>query len=504
MVKRSWTAYRSADVLAAVAAELETGPPDRLLRKAAAGLAVVCGEELRRRFGRVYGSRVALLVGTGNNGADALLAGVRLRRLGVRVDAVLTGVTAYEPGVKQLRAVGGRILASTEADAGRRAVEWAELVVDGIIGESGVGGLRDRAAELVAAIPAATPVIAVDLPSGVAPDTGEISGAHVRADVTVTFAAWKACVLLPPASNLVGECRFVDVGLPGIEGPPIARRLSAHDIGRLWPVPARAAHKYTRGVLGVVAGSDTYPGAAVLAVLGAVQSAAAGIVRFVGPEGVTAQVLSAAPEAVPGIGKVQAWLLGSGVEDDEDQDKAIGEALGSGLPCVVDAGALEACVRRRLEGERAARADRVLLTPHAGEVSRIMGWLGQPVDRAEIEARPTHYGTLIARALDVTVLVKGPTTIIVEPSGFAGSQAEAPPWLATAGAGDVLAGLASALMAAGLSALDAGEVAAHVHGRAAMVAHRARNSGPLTATAVAHALPEVIGSLVSASGAVHS
>src|SRR5262249_44860735 len=138
-----------------------------------------------------------------------------------------------------------------------------------------------------------------------------------------------------------------------------------------------------------------------------------------------------------------------------------------------------------------------LLTPHAGEMARIMGWLDQPTERAEIESRPLHYGHAIASALDVTVLVKGPTTIIVEPSGFAASQAEAPPWLATAGAGDVLAGIAGALMAAGLSALDAGEAAAHVHGRAAMVAHRARNGGPLTASAVAHATPDVIGAMLS-------
>jgi len=493
----SWTAYRAADVQAAVAKELESGRPDRLLRKAAAGLAVVCAGELQQRYGAVYGRRVVLLVGTGKNGADALLAGIRLRRRGVQIAAVLIGDHAYEPGVDQLLAAGGRIVSVGDVDAAQHALDSAELVVDGIIGESGVGGLRGRAAELVAAIPPAAPVIAVDLPSGIDPDTGEIHGVAARADITVTFGAWKACTMLPPASNIVGELRFVDVGLPEIGAQPIARRLSSRDIRARWPVPPRVAHKYTRGVLGIVAGSDTYPGAAVLAVLGAVQSGAAGIARFIGPPGVTTQVLTTVPESVPGIGKVQAWLLGSGVEDDEDQDKAITEALTSGLPCVVDAGALEACVQRRLNSERAARADRILLTPHAGEMARIMGWLGQPITRAEIEARPLHYGHAVARALDVTVLVKGPTTIIVEPSGFAASQAEAPPWLATAGAGDVLAGLAGALMAAGVSALDAGEFAAHVHGRAAAHASRAHGGGgPITASAVAHALPEVIGALV--------
>ncbi|MFE7747200.1 bifunctional ADP-dependent NAD(P)H-hydrate dehydratase/NAD(P)H-hydrate epimerase [Nocardia sp. NPDC057455] len=497
----SSTAFRAADVLAAVATELaRQGPDDRLLRRAAAHLASVCTEVLNDRAGGVYGRRVALLVGTGKNGADALLAGPRLRRRGAVVDALLVADTAYEPGVAALLAGGGRVITPRDPDAAAEALAHADLVVDGIIGESSTGPLRGRAAELVAAIPTAAPVVAVDLPSGVAPDTGEISGPHVRADVTVTFSAAKPCTLLPPGCHAAGLVRLVDVGLPPLDVDPAVRRLGDAEIADRWPVPATAAHKYTRGVLGVVAGSNAYPGAAVLAVLGAVQSGAAGITRFIGPAGVTAHVLSAVPEAVPGIGQVQAWLLGSGVEADSQQDKAIAAALDSGAPVVVDAGALEACVRRRATGDRPAAADRVLLTPHAGEMARILGWLDRDVPRAEIEARPLHYGHEIARALDVTVLVKGAATLIVRPDGFAASQAEAPPWLATAGAGDVLAGIAGALMAAGLDAFDAGEIAASVHGRAAALAHERRGGGPLTATAVAEATPEAIGRLLAPGG----
>ncbi|TLG13809.1 bifunctional ADP-dependent NAD(P)H-hydrate dehydratase/NAD(P)H-hydrate epimerase [Nocardia cyriacigeorgica] len=494
----TYLAYPSSDVQRAVAKQLETGRPDRLLRKAAAGLATIAANQLERRYGSVYGRRVTMLVGTGNNGADALLAGVRLRLRGVRVDAVLTGAAAYEPGVRQLLSARGRVIPGADTSAGTASLRTADLILDGIVGESGQAGLRGAAAELVAAIPPRTPVIAVDLPSGVDPDTGEIRGPHVRADLTVTFGEWKGCLLLPPAAHAAGKLAFVSVGLPKLEAEPTVRRLGASDLAARWPVPPRVAHKYTRGVLGIVAGSDRYPGAAVLAVLGAVESGAAGIARFIGPDSVTAQVLAAVPEAVPGIGQVQAWLLGSGVEDDELQDKAIDKALGSGQPCVVDAGALEACVRRRLDGERPSNADSILLTPHAGELARMMGWLGRPTERAEVEARPLHYGRELARALEVTVLVKGPTTIIVGPRGVVASQAEAPPWLATAGAGDILAGIAGALMAAGLNALDAGELAAFVHGRAAMVAHRARGGGPLTARAVGHALPTVVGELLGA------
>ncbi|MBF6299029.1 bifunctional ADP-dependent NAD(P)H-hydrate dehydratase/NAD(P)H-hydrate epimerase [Nocardia amamiensis] len=497
-MKQSSTAFRAADVLDTVATELaRKGPEDRLLRRAAAQLASACIQFLAERTGGVYGRRVALLVGTGKNGADALLACPRLRRRGVVVEALLVADTAYEPGVIALLNSGGRIITPMNPGDAAKALARADLVVDGIIGESSFGALRGRAAELVAAIPADMPVIAVDLPSGVDPDTGEISGPHVRADVTVTFSAAKPCVLLPPGCHAAGLVRLVDVGLPPLPAAPVVRRLGDSEIAALWPIPETAAHKYIRGVLGVVAGSDAYPGAAVLAVAGAVQSGAAGIIRFVGPGGVTAHVLSAIPEAVPGIGQVQAWLLGSGVENDEDQDNAIGVALDSGLPCVVDAGALEACVRRRNAGNRPTPSDRLLLTPHAGEMARIIGWLGTGVTRAEIEARPMHYGHEIAKALDATILVKGATTLIVRPDGFVASQAEAPAWLATAGAGDVLAGIAGALMAAGLNAFDAGEIAASVHGRAAAHAHQRRGGGPLTASSVAEAVPQVVGQLLA-------
>ena len=492
-------AYSAEDVKAAVADELRTSAPDRLLRKAAAGLAASTAQELKQRCGTIYGRRVVLLVGIGNNGADALLAGISLRRRGVRVDAILTGDTAYEPGVRRLKSAGGRLISGTNLEDARRALDRADIVLDGIIGESGIGGLRGPAAGVVAAIPADAFVIAVDLPSGIEPDSGEIHGPHVQADLTVSFAAWKPATFLPPACYAAGELRFVDVGVAVVAAEPLVRSLTGPEIAARWPVPGRADHKYTRGVLGVVAGSDTYPGAAVLACLGALESGV-GIIRYIGPRRVTDHVLTHVPESVPGMGQVQAWLLGSGVEDDPNQDIAIDTALKSGLPCVVDAGALQACVERRWAGERTTTADRILLTPHAGELARILRIVGINAERSEIEARPVYFGRVLARAIDVTVLVKGATTVVAAPDGVVAAQSEAPPWLATAGAGDVLAGVAGALMAAGLNALDAGEISAHVHGRAAAAAHRDRSGGPIHATAVARAVAGVVGELLTAAG----
>ena len=444
----------------------------------------------------MVGARVVLLVGAGDNGGDALLAGARLARRGLAAVAVLTGDSAHPAGMAEFVAAGGRVVRSREPGGIVRALSAmarVDLVLDGIVGIGGQPGLLPPADELAAGIPAGVPVVAVDLPSGVDPDTGETPSAHIRADLTVTFGAVKHCLLLPPASHAAGRVEFVDVGLgDALPAQAAVRRLTPRGAGARWPVPGREDHKYRRGVLGVVAGSDTYPGAAVLACSGAVR-AGVGVVRYVGPPTVTSMVLQAQPEVVRGVGQVQAWLLGSGVENDDQQDTAIERALGSGLPCVVDAGALGSCVQRRAAGSRPASADSVLLTPHAGELARALGLLGASVTRSDVDARPLHHARWLARVSDTTVLLKGSTTLVVSPDGSALSQDDGPPWLATAGSGDVLAGFAGALLAAGLNAPDAGSVAALVHGRAAA---RASGRGPIAAGDVAHAARATVAELL--------
>lgn len=491
------SAHRSEDVQAAVSRVLaRSRSDDVLIGRAAAGLAVVCAEVLRERCGGVNGRRVTLLVGTGKNGADALVAGAHLRSRGAKVDALLVGRDGYQPGLAALAASHGRVV-DASSDSGRTlalsALADADLVIDGIVGDQGAGGLRSPADVLVAAIPPGTPVVAVDLPSGVDPDTGEVAGPHVRADVTVTFGSFKPCLFLPPASHVTGRLVFVDVGLAEeLPAVPAVRRLTRRGVAARWPVPAQTDHKYTRGVLGVVAGSDTYPGAAVLAALGAVR-AGVGIVRYIGPARVTDHVLMAVPEAVPGLGRVQAWLLGSGVESDPVQDGAIGEALDSGLPCVVDAGALEECVRRRTAGMRPIGAAGILMTPHAGELARMLALLGHEVKRSEVEARPMVHALWLAREVDATVLLKGSTTLIASPGGLVSSQNDGPSWMATAGSGDVLAGIAGALMASGVDAIDAGAMAAMVHGLAGA---RASDGGPIAAGDIANATPATVKELL--------
>lgn len=292
-------AYRSSDILAAVARVLPRLPDGSLMVRAAARLAVVCADILRQQHGRVAGRRVALLVGEGKNGGDALLAGARLRSRGARVDALLVGTRAYQPGLDALADAGGVVIDCHTASgraAARAALVAADLVVDGIVGIAGTTGLRPPADELVRAIPTAATVVAVDLPSGVDPNTGETPGPHVHADVTVALSAYTPSLLVPPATHAAGQLVLADVGVDvGAASEPVVRRLTASGVGARWPVPRREDHKYTRGVLGVVAGSDMYPGAAMLACAGAIRSGV-GIVRYIGPARVTDLILVARPD----------------------------------------------------------------------------------------------------------------------------------------------------------------------------------------------------------------
>ena len=254
-------AHAVADVRAAERELMARSPDGALMQRAAAGLAAVCADLLDP----VYGSRVVVLAGSGDNGGDALYAGARLARRGAVVTALTTGSRVHEGGAAELRAAGGRLVPAAADLVGR-----ADLVIDGMLGIGGRGGLREPAAALAAAA-AAGPgvVVAVDLPSGVDADTGEVAGAAVRADVTVTFGTWKPGLLVDPAASLAGTAELIDIGLGPCLGPPAVSALQAADVAALLPRPGAESDKYRRGVLGVVAGSTRFTGAATLAVGGA-------------------------------------------------------------------------------------------------------------------------------------------------------------------------------------------------------------------------------------------
>lgn len=464
--ERMRTAYSVSTVRAAERELMARLPEGALMQRAAAGLAAACAPLL----GGVYGSRVVLLVGSGDNGGDALFAGARLARRGAGVRAVLLSPDRAHPGgLAALRAAGGQVSRAPLRDLAR-----ADLVVDGIVGIGGRGGLRPEAAELARAARESAPVVAVDLPSGVDADTGEVRGAAVHADMTVTFGAYKTGLLIDPARELAGTVRLVDIGLE-LPGPAEASALQHREVAALLPRPAAESDKYRRGVVGVVAGSARYPGAAVLAVAGALRGGA-GAVRYVGPA--TDAVLARFPETLvhpgpPGkAGRVQAWVIGPGLGE---ESAAVEEVLAADVPVLVDADGLRHVTPGAVRARRAA----TLLTPHAGEAAALLGHAREDVEAARLASVRE-----LARQFGATVLLKGSTTLIAAGDGPVRVNPTGTPWLATAGSGDVLSGLTGALLAAGLPVQDAASVGAYLHGLAARRATGPRGT-PVTALQVA-------------------
>ncbi len=465
-------AHTVADVRAAEAPLLVGLPDGALMQRAVAGLVA----HVVRRLGRVYGRRVAILAGGGDNGGDALWAGARLAARGARVDAFAPGAT-HPAGTAALLAAGGRrhsVGPDGPDEAARRLLDQADLVLDGLLGIGGRGGLRPPHAAL-AALARPERTVAVDVPSGVDADTGAVTGAAVRASSTVTFGTRKPGLLVGAGAVHAGAVELVPIGLE--LGPPALEAFDDADVAALLPDPDAGASKYTRGVLGLVAGSAAYPGAAVLATGGALRGGA-GYLRFVSEQGAADAVRAAHPEVVattiePGdadavlaAGRVQAWAVGSGLAPGPATDQVVAALLRTDVPVLADAGALEAAAG---DPELRRRAAPTLLTPHEGEFTRLTTTaLGWDPDRTTDALRTDRLATAraAAAALGVTVLLKGNRTIIVDPDGRTRVNTTGTAWLATAGTGDVLTGLAGSLLAAGLPALDAGCVAAYLHGRA--------------------------------------
>jgi ADP-dependent NAD(P)H-hydrate dehydratase / NAD(P)H-hydrate epimerase len=497
-------AYQVAAVRAAERALMEALPEGTLMRRAAAGLASVCGSLLAAYPGQVYGARVVVLAGSGDNGGDALYAGALLARRGAAVTAIAAGPKAHPGGTAELRAAGGRVTEDLAGDL----IARADLIVDGLLGIGGRGGLREPFAGLAAAADQArrggpATVVAVDLPSGIDADTGAVDGPAVQADVTVTFGAIKPGLLIDPGAGHAGTVELIDIGLHP-DGEPAALAPQRDDIGALLPRPGPESDKYRRGVVGVLAGSDRYAGAAVLATGGAVRGGA-GMVRVVTATVPAAAVRQAWPEAVltvhpdegdwdlPGsVGRVQAWVAGPGMGTGPDAVTRLAAVLGSGLPVLVDADGLTILSQHR---GMLLHTPPALITPHAGELSRLLG-----TDPAEVEAHRLEHARRAAEQLGVTVLLKGSTTVVARPGDpTVLVNPTGTPWLAAAGTGDVLSGLVGALLAQGLEPAWAAASAAYLHGLAARLAAAGgpgeSGEAPIGAHDVITALPAAIRSV---------
>jgi ADP-dependent NAD(P)H-hydrate dehydratase / NAD(P)H-hydrate epimerase len=306
----------------------------------------------------------------------------------------------------------------------------------------------------------------------------------------VTFGCLKPAHVVGAAAVNAGLVDLVDIGLgPVLRAGPAVGVPDAADIASWWPRPGPASDKYSRGVVGVATGSATYPGAALLSVAGAL-AGPTGMVRYAGSA--AADVVRAHPSVVAAsrvseAGRVQAWVCGSGLGTGDEARTELRSVLATSVPVVLDADALTLLVDGRHAAELRHRDAPLVITPHDGEFARLAG---EPPGADRMAA-----ACKLAAWINGVVLLKGDRTIVATPSGEVWANPTGTSALATAGSGDVLAGLLGSLLAGGLAPERAAVAAAYVHG---LAGRRAAERGPVTSPDVAAALQPVVASLLSA------
>ena len=433
-------------------------------------------EELMRRAGRgaaewtwriASGHAVTVLCGPGNNGGDGYVIAEAIRERGGQV----TVITAAEPRTDAAR--NARALYRGEvADPGRDV--RGEVFVDCLFGSGLTRPLSDEHAALLRRLAASHRyAIAVDLPSGIESDSGALLGEGLpRFDLTLALGAWKYAHFLTPAASEMGELRLVDIGVDAVRGAAIRLARPRLDM------PGADSHKYSRGLLGVVAGGMT--GASVLAGIAA-QGAGAGYVKLLGEGGMHPcdLVLETAPLAQAVEDKrLNALLIGPGLGRDANALERLVTSLASDIPTVVDADALRLIAPRLL----AARAAPLVATPHEGELAALEAAFGCPGSGSKAER-----AVALAKACGIVIVAKGPDTVIAASDGRLAFSQRASSWLSVAGTGDVLAGVIASRLAAGIEAFDAACQGVWLHGDAAR-----RLPPAFTASGLAAAIPAAL------------
>ncbi|MCC7492323.1 MAG: NAD(P)H-hydrate dehydratase [Fimbriimonadaceae bacterium] len=461
------------------------------------------------------GGRVLLLCGKGNNGGDALVAARWLQRWGYRCEILAADLPADPTSdagrqVDLVRALG-LPLTRLESLAGvAAALAAADLVIDGLLGTGSSGDPRGLLAELIEAVNAAgRPVLAIDLPSGLDADTAAVGQPCVQATVTVCLGALKRGLAVTPGMLQAGRLEVVDIGLPGRcpdldAGTP--QRLAAADIAALLPPRARDAHKGQAGRVALVGASEGLLGAGILAARAALRGGA-GLVTLVLPETLAGSVAQSCPETMtwplpllagdfseaaaerlgPLLARVDACGIGPGLGTAPGAQALLAAVAAWGRPTVYDADALNLLARHRECWPALAGA--ALLTPHPGEAARLLA-----SSIAAVQADRLGAARTLAERSGAVVLLKGCGTVIAAPDGRLRVNPTGTPAMASAGLGDVLTGLATALLASGLPAFEAALAAAWLHGRAGELAADGGDRGVL-ASDVSEALPRALAEL---------
>ncbi len=477
-----------AEMAAADAATIAGGTPGFTLMKAA-GRAVA---DVAAR--RPLGSRIVVACGPGNNGGDGFIAAQLLTERGYRVSLGLLGAVEALKGDAALAAARwkGAVLDIAALDFAK-----ADLIIDALFGAGLDRPLTGAVAETVRAInAAAATVVAVDLPSGVSGLTGAVMGVAVEAEETVTFFRPKPGHMLLPGRVLCGRLTVAEIGIPDEVLTGIAPRAfqNRKDLWLpLFPVPRIDGHKYDKGHLVAVSGGMGHSGAARMAARAALRIGA-GLVTVAAPHDalaenaahLTAIMLRETADAA-GLSalladvRLNVVVIGPGLGGGEETRARVEAALGSKASIVLDADGLSAYrdAPERLFAAISARTAPVVMTPHDGEFARIFPDLaGEPGKLERARGAAARSGAV--------VLLKGPDTVVAAPDGRAAIADNAPPYLATAGSGDVLAGMIGGLLAQGMPPFEAASAATYLHGDAASVLGRG-----LIAEDLPEALPKV-------------
>ena len=481
--------YPVAEVRAAEEEVMSRTASGTLMQRAAFGLAGECARLLSTVVGRVSGAKVAIFVGTGNNGGDALFAGARLQERGVAVQAFTLADRHHEAGARALVEAGGRVTAFQEG------LPDVDLILDGIVGIGASGPLRESARSAVMAANRSGALrVAVDIPSGIDADSGALLGdAAFRADATVTFGCAKPGLFAMPGRSFAGAVRVIDIGIGNALPPPTGQVMEPIDVLEHFLEPEEQDYKYSRGVVGVAAGSARYPGAALLAVGGARYAGVGMTVILDRRDGVAQDVVRTYPDVVTTsedprhFERVRAWLCGPGLVGDAADADLINAVLQASVPVVLDAGALsvlaDSDALREAIRVRGQRGGITVLTPHAGEYRSLF----DDDEQAAIDS-----GAIVVR--------KGPATQICAPDGTVFIDTVGTPDLACAGSGDVLAGLIAGVLAhQGEAAASVPEASAAVaaatwmHGVAGRCAAHADR--PVLATDLVRVIPDAIAKL---------
>lgn len=462
--------------------------------------------------GRVDGRRVVIVCGTGNNGGDGFVVGRHLLARGARVDAWLAGeptkMTAdCRANYDAFVGLGGRVDAVSAAalDPLRVALAASDVVVDALFGTGLDRPLGDLFAGVVGFVnDARVRKVALDVPSGMNADTGVAMGVAVRADFTVTFAHLKLGHVTGQGAYLSGVVKVVDIGVPAtIRAEQSAALTEARDVRALLRPRPVDAHKYRAGHVAVLAGSPGKIGAALMSAHGALRGGAGAATIVTWPDAATAlesrvvEVMTArigdggvlTEELDASLANKRAVVVGPGFGTGARAREAVRHVLATYKgPIVVDADALS--MHAKALEEFAVASGRAILTPHAGELGRLLGITSEEVESDRFAAARTA-----ASRAGAVVVLKGPYTVVASPDGRLVVNPTGNPALATAGSGDVLAGLLGAL-ACSLPPFEAAWCAAYLHGAAGDAWRATHGDRGLLASAIADEVPGVLRDLL--------